>query len=243
MKKESINEYLLNVSKTISGKKIVKKLFSDIDRFPLGKGQSFYILDYKKKTVLFQKGIFEMLGYSADEFDFELAVNVFHPNDYDLVTRLIRATIMFATQNDVSSDVALFVTYRCKHKNGTFIRVLRQSTVYECDLDGKIISNLSILSDITFLGNSNKVDWKFDAPGLDQKKFKEYVMQAHLDFFSKRELEIIDQLKRGLKSKQIADLLFISKNTVDTHRRKILSKSNCKNTVELLNFCDQSGLL
>lgn len=242
MKKESIDDYLLNLSKTLADKEAVKRQFSDIDQFPLAKGQSFYVLDYKQKTVSFQKGIHALLGYETSEFDFELAVNKFHPDDYELVTRLIRATLMFATQHDVSGDVSLFVTYRVKHKKGHYLRMLRQSTVYESDEEGKIISNLSLLSDITFLNSSNKVDWKFDAPGLDQKKFKEYVMQEYQDFFSKRELEIITQLKLGLKSKAIAELLFISKNTVDTHRRKMLAKSNCKNTVELINFCSQNGL-
>lgn len=42
--------------------------------------------------------------------------------------------------------------------------------------------------------------------------------------FTKRELEILSHISEGLSSKQIANRLFISKNTVDTHRRNILKK-------------------
>jgi len=42
--------------------------------------------------------------------------------------------------------------------------------------------------------------------------------------FTKREREIISCIETGLCSKQIAQRLFISKNTVDTHRRNILKK-------------------
>ncbi len=243
MAKETINQYLHSVSDKLSNRKVVSKTFSDISDFPLPKGKCFYILDFKEKTVPFQKGIAEMLGYTEKEFTFNLSVNFFHPDDYDIVTRLIKATLIFATENNVTHGVGFCLTYRVKHKNGTYIKVLRQSTIYENDVSGKIISNLSMLTDISFLNTSNKVEWRFDAPGLDQKKFREYVTREYVDFFSQRELDIIKQLKQGLKSNEIAANLLISKHTVDTHRRNLLNKSNCKNTIELLNFCTQNGLL
>jgi len=243
MRKETINEYLDTVKRKLAERDAVSRPNTDIAGFPLAKGQCFYILDYRKKTVSFQKGIKEMLGYTPEEFTFELPVNFFHPDDYDMVTRLIKATLMFATENNVTRDVCFFVTYRALHKNGSYLRVMRQSNIYENDENGKIISNLSMLSDISFLSTSNKVDWRFDAPGLDQEKFKKYVTKQYIDFFSERELDIIRQLKQGHSSKEIAEKLHISKHTVDTHRRKILAKSNCSNSVDLLNFCNQNGLV
>lgn len=51
---------------------------------------------------------------------------------------------------------------------------------------------------------------------------------------SKREKEILELILQGNTSQQIADELFISKNTVDTHRRNILDKNNLKNMHELV---------
>lgn len=51
---------------------------------------------------------------------------------------------------------------------------------------------------------------------------------------SLRESEILKLILKGKTSQQIADELFISKNTVDTHRRNILEKNGLKNTQELL---------
>lgn len=243
MAKETINQYLQSVSTKLSNRDVIERSFSDIKDFPLPKGKCMYILDFKNKTVSFQKGITEMLGYTPEEFNFDLSVNFFHPTDYDIVTRLIKATLIFATDNDVTHGVGFCLTYRIKHKNGNYIKVMRQSTIYENDVTGKIISNLSMLTDISFLGTSNRVEWRFDAPGLDQVKFKQYVTQEYRDFFSQREMEIIRELKSGSKSAEIAEKLHISKHTVDTHRRKILEKSNSKNTIELLNFCAQHGLI
>lgn len=52
---------------------------------------------------------------------------------------------------------------------------------------------------------------------------------------TKREKEIIKHTINGKKSSEIANLLFISKNTVDTHRRNINKKLQIKSRVELLN--------
>jgi two-component system LytT family response regulator len=58
---------------------------------------------------------------------------------------------------------------------------------------------------------------------------------AKFDVLSKREKEILTLLLTGNSSINISDKLFISKNTVNTHRRNILAKLNVRNTVEL--FC------
>lgn len=59
---------------------------------------------------------------------------------------------------------------------------------------------------------------------------------------SEREKEIIRLLIECKTSKEIADILFISKNTVDTHRRHILEKLDLKNTQELMKFAINNNL-
>jgi DNA-binding NarL/FixJ family response regulator len=51
---------------------------------------------------------------------------------------------------------------------------------------------------------------------------------------SNREREIIELIIKGLSSQEISERLFISINTVNTHRRNLLEKNNFKNTKELL---------
>jgi len=53
-------------------------------------------------------------------------------------------------------------------------------------------------------------------------------------FLSQREKEILLCLFNGMKSSDIANELFISKHTVDTHRRKILEKTGCSSSQELI---------
>ena len=51
---------------------------------------------------------------------------------------------------------------------------------------------------------------------------------------TKRELEILNLIGEGYSSKQIADKLFISISTVETHRRHLLQKLQVKNSMELV---------
>lgn len=60
---------------------------------------------------------------------------------------------------------------------------------------------------------------------------------------SKRENEILKLIIQGKKSSEIASELFISINTVDTHRKNILAKCDVKNTAQLIAFASKSGLI
>lgn len=240
---EKTLDYLDSLAEKLNDRTVVHRSANDVANFPIAKGQCFYILDYKTNTITYQKGIKEFLGYNEKEFSDHGFIKLIHPDDTDMMSRLIKATLMFASENDVSNDVAFFVTYRIRKKDGSYVKVMRQSTTYDLDNEGKIISNFSFLSDISFMNSSNKVEWNFEAPGLDKEKFKKYVTKEYKGFFSDRELEIIKYISKGLSSKEIGAECNLSKHTVDTHRRNILNKAHCKNTVELLNFCKLNGIL
>jgi DNA-binding NarL/FixJ family response regulator len=57
-----------------------------------------------------------------------------------------------------------------------------------------------------------------------------------------REMELIDYLKKGLTSSEIAKILSISTKTVEVHRYNILKKLNLKNTAGLINYLNKNQL-
>lgn len=60
-----------------------------------------------------------------------------------------------------------------------------------------------------------------------------------LDGLTKRENEILYYLAKGLPSKDIADKLFLSPRTVDSHRSKIIQKYKLKTASELVHFAHE----
>jgi two-component system invasion response regulator UvrY len=63
---------------------------------------------------------------------------------------------------------------------------------------------------------------------------------AGINSLSKREIEIIIHLKKGLSSREIAKQLQITTKTVEVHRYNILKKLNLKNTAALINFINKN---
>ena len=60
---------------------------------------------------------------------------------------------------------------------------------------------------------------------------------------SKREKEILHHISRGETSQQIAEALFISRYTVETHRKNILRKLEFNTSTELVKFAVLQGLV
>lgn len=59
---------------------------------------------------------------------------------------------------------------------------------------------------------------------------------------TRRELEILRLLAKALTTAEIAEKLFLSTFTVDTHRKNLLSKLNQKNTPGLVKYAMEHGL-
>ena len=60
---------------------------------------------------------------------------------------------------------------------------------------------------------------------------------------SSQELVVLRFVGQGMSSQKTADNLFISKHTVDTHRRNILKKLNVENTVVAYQRARDLGFL
>ncbi|MGI4873814.1 MAG: response regulator [Janthinobacterium lividum] len=60
---------------------------------------------------------------------------------------------------------------------------------------------------------------------------------------SHREREILQLVASGLTNQQIADQLFTSRRTVESHRQSLLEKTGAKNTPALVKYAVEQGLL
>jgi len=66
---------------------------------------------------------------------------------------------------------------------------------------------------------------------------------AQIPVITRREKEVLMLIAKGLTNKEIADKLFISTTTVDTHRKNLLAKFQVKNTASLISLATQNELL
>lgn len=243
---KSISEFSRDISYDLKSKVISdKKDLGILDCIPIIKGkQCIYVMDWPKYKITYARGVESMLGYEPSEFDMDKALNYIHPDDMKIVSRIVKGTIKNAINIGFEGDdnYAL-VTYRVQKKDGTYINVLRQSTPWELDENGNLLSSMSFMIDISFISNNNKVEWDIFANGMDNFAFKSNIYKEFVDFFTIRELEIIKCIAKHYTNAQIAEELYISLHTVKTHRKKILKKANCHNRKELLDFCEKNGIV
>jgi len=88
------------------------------------------------------------------------------------------------------------------------------------------------------------------SPSITRLLVEEYVIEARrrgvedsYDLLSTREKEILQLLASGKTNKEIAELLFISVATVETHRNNVFQKLHLHNLAELILYAVRKGLI
>jgi len=91
----------------------------------------------------------------------------------------------------------------------------------------------------TALGNAENLPSALEENDLLRvllEENEELKVRMRFNRLSTREKEIMEQIKEGHTSKEIAGILNISKLTVDTHRKNMMQKLEISNTAELIRF-------
>jgi DNA-binding CsgD family transcriptional regulator len=132
--------------------------------------------------------------------------------------------------------------FRLRTQKGEYVRFLQQLVPLELDGQGNIWLMLMV--------NDTVPDRSDDAPPqrkvIHMPSGKEFVFNEEEDRrtrLTRREIEVLELLAQGLPSKRIADVLYLSVNTVNNHRRNILEKTSTGNTAEALRYATGLGLI
>jgi ATP/maltotriose-dependent transcriptional regulator MalT len=67
--------------------------------------------------------------------------------------------------------------------------------------------------------------------------------EAPVESLSPRELEVLKALASGLTNNQLADTLFVSRNTIKTHLKHMYAKLNVSNRIQAVAWARKEGLL
>ncbi len=110
---------------------------------------------------------------------------------------------------------------------------------FDCDvsLDEFLNGMQSVVAGNIYICNSAKERM------LNYISFQDKFIKNTSESLTKRELEVMKLICDGLSSKCISEKLFISLNTVETHRKKILQKLNVKNSVGIFKYAVENKIL
>ena len=76
---------------------------------------------------------------------------------------------------------------------------------------------------------------------ISEQLLDEHEDSPNINSLTEREMQIINLIKEGLSSKEIANSLTISLKTVEVHRHNILKKLKLKNSASLVNFINTTA--
>lgn len=104
---------------------------------------------------------------------------------------------------------------------------------------GEVLSTLK-----PFLLDTNIfIETRMSEPGEALRKLKQkvkYESSVYQEKLSGREIDVIGLIMQGLSNKEIATRLFISYETVKTHRKNIFRKIGVSNSASLINYYNQA---
>ena len=187
-----------------------------------------------------------VLGYHSSEFDIALLNTIIHPEDRSWFLAIGSRTIEFFSKLPIGKLMKYKVRYdiRFMKKNGEYVRMLYQGILLEHDQKGRFLRTLNMLSDITYLKQEGKPILSFigmngEVSYLDVAS--ENIFVESKDELTKRERQVLILLIEGRLSKEISQILKISKQTVDTHRKNMLCKKKLNNTSELVGKAIRYG--
>lgn len=244
IEEKDINKYFEQVKEFIKKNSSESKILKQIENINLYQNECFFLLDYSQNKIVYKKGFQNLLGYHNEEITNDFLFNKIHPDEVEIVKRIIKATISYCMEYpNNSSNNFLSIKYRLRKRDGTYINILNNSSIYNVDKKGRMNAALIKFTDISFIGYTKHVNWNFKATELNEIAFKELINKAYEGFFTSREIEIILKINKGFSNKIIGKSLNISVHTVAVHRKNIYRKSNCHNSDELILFCEEKGFL
>ena len=194
----------------------------------------------------------QITGYNNAEF-IDQGLGFFfecmHPEDAAIIVNGVYPDFRRACGSIAREDVTRILmqyNFRFKRKDGKYINLLEQLSIVALDSEGNpslLLGNIIRLNHADTLPVQCAIKL---CPADDLTRtvfFRNYHKNAQpIGPLSTREGQILSLLSLGKNSRTIAAELCISRHTVDTHRRALLRKLQCRSVVELSRLAFLHGL-
>ena len=200
---------------------------------------------YTNKFVFVSDNIPKLYGLDSRRLfihGHQPVIEVIHPDDidYGLLVRKKIYSILRSFSNEEKRNYKAIHEMRIRNMRGEYIRIIEQEQVLELDKSGNIWLMLSVI-DVDASHESEIIKSHLYNFKTGEQIFID--LSDTLDEpLTNRELEVLRFMKKGLLSKEIAEALKVSINTVNSHRQNILQKLKANNSIEAVNFAQRLGL-
>jgi len=197
------------------------------------------------------KNMHACLGASVQELKengIQYIWNRIHPKDLKCLYTSLDELLYYINHQLTNKDDDQFSyswNYRFRNSNNNYINIIQNTTPF-C-LNGnslqKGLTHFTVINDQFKMPIQASVNLLNAQHGFETKYTTNCSRREFLKKISRRERDVIQLLAQKHSSKSIGEKLFISSNTVDTHRRNILKKLKLSSTGELINILKTQQLI
>ncbi|WP_345949543.1 MULTISPECIES: helix-turn-helix transcriptional regulator [unclassified Mucilaginibacter] len=244
------------LSELVEGSKHLKSIMSGHLGYYAKLMPAIYILDYTQQKYTYASSNLNIfIDHPLSRFfdgGLDFAWSVFQKDDLNIYSqRVLPENLAFLKTKPISqhSDFLFTSNYRIRNRKGDYKQIRQQSTFIKSAQNGMPLATIGFLYDISAYTNSTKVVHTIEPIIYNRRDRGElllnkvYFPYEQDGLLTVREIEVLKWICEGITSKQIADRLFISVNTINIHRRNILEKTNSNGLVDLIKYAISNGYL
>ena len=208
--------------------------------------QFFSMADLGKMQFIYNsKRSEQMMGVAPAEFHPGYFQDAAHPDDFERFG--LARSLVYRIERDIFKTLkgskVLSTNFLMKNPAGTYTNLLFQCYIFYSPLPHKVVYDLQLYTNIDSFNFKKNGFHHYLGNDLSLFRFPDESLLKIGPAISAREFEIIRLIESGLSTKQIADKLFLSVYTVNTHRSNILEKSGKTQISDLIYEFKEQGLL
>jgi hypothetical protein len=221
-------------------------LILSLEELMKSNNQFFCVFDMLHMKIEFtSQGSIQMLGIKPEEltpFHFKEAT---HPDDLKRNELGLAKLFKIAHELFVAKKGARLIStnFRFRNLTGNYTNQLVQCYLFYCQAPNNTVFLININTDISWYKRIKKGYHYYVGNDLSYFRYPDEKLLTTGNDFTKREFEIIKMVQEGLESEQIAKKLFLSKHTVNKHRKNILDKTGKAHMADLIFDLLERGLL
>jgi hypothetical protein len=208
--------------------------------------QMLIVMDLTKAEIIFtSKQASKMLGVDPDNNNPLEMMSRTHPDDVERFG-MGRSKLMSLDKDLIlehKGSAILSTNLRMLKPDKTYANHLYQFYLFYSPVPHKGVYSVQINTDISDFKMKKDSFHYYVGKDISLFKFPDKALLYIGHPFTCREFEIIKQIKNGKISSEIAESLFISLHTVNTHRRNILEKSQKNHISDVIFDLMNQGLL
>lgn len=215
-----------------------------LDAFSIG-DYTYGIVNRDFQPIFLSDSFVDVLGVDPENFHADSVLNHIPDREKETIREYQSKARAHLNKNALSETELLKIRfdYSYRHPTRGFRRIVQQVAPFEVCADG-VLSFLVVFTDISYLKRSGKNDYAV----IDMRSGIEFGLGVRTNLplsgpnpFSKRELDVLKCLKRGLRTEEIAEELYLSIYTVYNHKKRMYKKTGVSSTVDLLIAAIQNG--